>query len=220
MGGPFPSFWKCFLRPIWSQSWLAVFDVIIMWHNLWVAAGTREVYLKLWLLWRCICAFFPSAFIQLLLSRCERRHQGRFHANMLFGNDVIPMGSSVLSDGRRLRKGERLSLILASSNIIMKCHNPVVRLPKTLAAYISSWSCCWENGGLSLTISFRCTLEWSHYDKYIIFCTQKFLLLCWWLLNTICVFADNICVFAVDSFVYYRLAYFNKTCLASFKFGL
>lgn len=74
--------------------------------------------------------FSPLSFIQSLLSRCERRHQGRFHANMLFGNDVIPMGSSVLSDGRRLRKGERLSLILASSNIIMKCHNPAVRLPK------------------------------------------------------------------------------------------
>ncbi len=56
--------------------------------------------------------------------------KGDSHANMLFGNDVIPMGISVLSDGRRLRKGERLSLILASSNIIMKCHNPVVRLPK------------------------------------------------------------------------------------------
>lgn len=61
-GRPVPIILEMFLRPIWSQSWLTVFDVIIMWQYLWVAAGTREVYLKLWPLWRCICAFFPSVF--------------------------------------------------------------------------------------------------------------------------------------------------------------
>lgn len=102
------------------------YHVTVSLGGCWDAWGLFEALAAL----KMHLCIFPLSFILSLLSHCERRHQGRFHANMLFGNDVIPMGSSVLSDGRRRRKGERLSLILASSNIIMKCHNPVVRLPK------------------------------------------------------------------------------------------
>lgn len=155
-----------FFRPIWSQSWLTLFDVKIMWQYLWVAAGMCEVYLKPWLLWRCICVFFPLSFIQSLLSHWKQRHQGRFHANILFGNDVITMGSSVLSDGRLRRKGVRISLILASSNIIMECHNPVVRLPKnTHSLHLCSTVSImlfWKH-----MTSWQGKLEWPHYNLQI-----------------------------------------------------